>query len=98
MSIQIDKVVMLLNEAYAFTLLLFQFLSCLGFQKQLQISLVKQVFIEPIWNYGVKKNDKRKRAASWYGMEEAKNVIKQQNAAPCDPLPAPSHTVSPLPL
>lgn len=39
-----------------------------------------------------------KRAAIWYGMEEAKNVNKQQNAAPCDPLPSPNHTISPLPL
>lgn len=39
-----------------------------------------------------------KRAASWHGMEEANNVNKQQNAASCAPLPAPSHTISPLPL
>lgn len=39
-----------------------------------------------------------KRAAIWYGMEEAKNVNTQQNAASRDPLPSPNHTISPLSL
>lgn len=84
MSIQIDKVVMLLKTKHMPSHCCYFSFFCVWVQRQiwLQILLVRQVFIEPIWNYGVKKRW-RKRAASWYGMEEAKNV---KQAAKCSPL------------